>query len=161
MIEYVQGDILQSDAEALVNPVNCVGVMGKGLALKFKEAFPSAYKEYRHFCFSSRLQPGNVYTSFIRNNGDFPYNLRWRNEIWIMHFSTKYHWREPSQIDYIKTGLVDLKRAIKCDNIPSIAIPQLGCGLGGLKWKDVRPLIVEALSDIGGLSVYLYGPEHE
>ena len=118
MIQSASGDIFALPAHTIVNPVNCVGVMGRGLALQFKRRHPDAYRA-------------------------------------IAHFPTKRHWRDPSRLDDIRTGLDDLAAAIARRAIPSIAIPPLGCGLGGLPWQDVEPLIVAALAPLPATVIVL------
>ncbi|MEJ5089102.1 phosphatase [Sphingobacterium faecium] len=148
MIKFLQGDLLQSDAEALVNTVNTVGVMGKGIALQFKNQYPKNYKLYKEACKKGELKVGEV---LVVKDGDI---LR---EKYIVNFPTKEHWRSPSEIAYIQQGLEALKESIKDYNIKSIAIPPLGCGNGGLDWTVVKPMIVDALGEIG-VDIYVYEP---
>ncbi len=130
-------DIFAQSSEAIVNPVNCVGVMGKGLAAEFKERYPDTFAAYRDACADHRLHPGHV---FLHDTGE-------KNPRWIVHFPTKQHWRDPSVLSDIDTGLRDLAYAVKRHDIKSIAVPALGCGLGGLDWQKVRPLILQHLGD--------------
>lgn len=149
MIDLTQGDILKADAEALVNTVNCVGVMGRGIALQFKKAFPENFKAYEAACKSHQVQPGKM----------FVYDLnRLYNPRFIINFPTKRHWKGNSRIEDIKSGLVDLINIVKKQQISSIAIPPLGCGLGGLNWLEVRPLIEEAFESLPDVTVLLYEP---
>lgn len=148
-VEYQTGDLFESKAEAIVNAVNCVGVMGKSLALQFKKRFPDNFKMYQNACSIGELRPGTV---LIHDNG------KMASPRWIGNFPTKDHWRQPSKIDYIDSGLVALVSAIQQHKISSIAIPPLGCGLGGLNWADVRPRIFAALSPIRELTVAIYEP---
>lgn len=134
MIELRSGDILKAGAEALVNPVNCVGVMGKGLALQFKQAFPLNYMAYLAACKSGAVVPGRVFV-FTNQTG---------NPLYIMNFPTKRHWADKSRLGDIRVGLVALEQEVQRLRIQSIAIPPLGCGLGGLTWASVRPLIEDA-----------------
>ena len=134
MIEDGFGDLFAAKVEALVNAVNTVGVMGKGLALAFKKKFPDNFAAYRRACDSGELQQGKV---FLFDRGE-------RSPRWIVNFPTKRHWRDASRIDDIHRGLGDLIKEIEARGIDSLAMPALGCGLGGLDWKNVRPLIVEA-----------------
>ncbi len=150
VIESVSGNIFDSKADAIVNAVNCVGVMGKGLALELKKRFPENFKIYKESCANQELRPDNVLTY---NNGELG------KPRFIINFPTKDHWKQPSEIGYIDSGLESLADAIRKHNISSIAIPALGCGLGGLDWDDVRPRIVEALSPIMDLKVYIYDPK--
>lgn len=147
MIHTVQGDIFNAKTTAIVNPVNCVGVMGKGLALAFKDRFPDNYIVYRKLCKAHRLKIGQVLTyRLTKPEGELRY---------IVNFPTKDHWREPSTFAYIESGLVSLAAAIKETPLHSIAIPPLGCGLGGLDWTIVRPMIENALQGLD-CTVYLY-----
>ena len=149
MIELIQGNILQADAEALVNTVNCVGIMGRGIALQFRKAFPENFKAYALACKFQQLQPGKM----------FIYDLnRLNNPRFIINFPTKLHWKGKSQIEDIKLGLIDLINVVQTYKIQSIAVPPLGCGLGGLDWKEVRPLILEAFQLIPETTVFLFEP---
>jgi O-acetyl-ADP-ribose deacetylase (regulator of RNase III) len=132
-MNYVKGDILESPAYALVNPVNCRGTMGKGLAAQFKNAYPSMFEDYKEACSFGELKIGKLHLSYQRKH-------------LIINFPTKIRWDEPSKLEYIKIGLVELRRYIMQLKIASIAIPALGCGLGGLQWEDVKPLIEEELA---------------
>lgn len=151
MIEYMKptDSIFESGAEALVCPVNCVGVMGAGLAKEFKRRFPNYYFDYMIACNNRQLEFGTLHARAIVNT-------------LIISFPTKYHWKEKSDIATIKSGLKTLKRkAYIRDGVKSIAIPALGCGLGGLDWNDVRPLIEEAFKDLPNVRVMLYPPKEE
>jgi O-acetyl-ADP-ribose deacetylase (regulator of RNase III) len=150
MIDYVTGDILAADTEALVNTVNCVGVMGRGIALQFKNAFPENYKAYVRACELEEVQPGRM---FVFENG------RLHEPKFIVNFPTKRHWKGKSRIEDIESGLTALKTEIQKRNIHSIAIPPLGSGLGGLDWAEVRPRIESALKDIPNLRVVVYEPK--
>lgn len=151
MIKYTKGNIIKSDAEALVNTVNCVGIMGKGIALQFKKAFPEAYfSAYRKACKNMELQPGKV---MVWPTGQFI------NPKYIINFPTKQHWKGKSKYEYIESGLNALKVEIKKLNIRSIAIPPLGSGLGGLQWSKVKSMIKAALADIPELEALIYEPE--
>ncbi|MGM0562676.1 MAG: type II toxin-antitoxin system antitoxin DNA ADP-ribosyl glycohydrolase DarG [Pseudomonadota bacterium] len=149
MFEYKTGNILAEDAEALVNTVNCVGVMGRGIALQFKNAFPANFEEYARACKRAEVNPGKM---FVVETGQLT------NPQYIINFPTKRHWRGNSRIEDIESGLRDLQRTIREKNIHSIAIPPLGSGLGGLDWKEVRPRIEEALNDLEDLRVVIYEP---
>lgn len=149
MIKLTQGDILKADAEALVNTVNCVGIMGRGIALQFKKAFPENFKAYQAACKTSQVQLGKM----------FVYDLhRLYNPRFIINFPTKRHWKNRSRIEDIEAGLIDLINVIQQQQIGSIAIPPLGCGLGGLDWKKVRPLIIEAFQAVPEVDVLLLEP---
>jgi O-acetyl-ADP-ribose deacetylase (regulator of RNase III) len=149
MIELTQGDILKADAEALVNTVNCVGVMGRGIALQFRKAFPENFKAYEFACKAHQVQPGKM----------FMYDLnRLYNPRLIINFPTKRHWKNKSRIEDIKAGLGDLINVVRQQQIHSIAIPPLGCGLGGLNWEEVRPLIIEAFQSVPEVDVLLFEP---
>ena len=129
MIRFKTGNILAEDAEALVNTVNCVGVMGRGIALQFKNAFPDNFKAYVAACRSGAVRPGRM---FVFETGTLT------NPRYIINFPTKRHWRGNSRLEDIKAGLTDLTRQIRERGIRSIAIPPLGSGLGGLEWDVVR-----------------------
>ena len=149
MITFKQGDLFQDQSEALVNPVNCVGVMGKGLALEFKNRFPDNFKEYNQACWKARVQPGrmlvfNTYQPEIHR--------------YIINFPTKRHWRDPSRIEDIQTGIQALAEEIRSRRIASIAIPALGSGLGGLRWNEVRPIIEYGLRELEEVRITIYEP---
>lgn len=132
MITYKTGDIFSEDVEALVNPVNCVGAMGKGLALEFKRRFPENFLAYAQACRNGVVKPGNM---FVYETGQII------NPKYIINFPTKRHWRDASRIEDIQSGLIALRTAIEAYNITSIAVPALGSGLGQLPWGQVRTLI--------------------
>jgi O-acetyl-ADP-ribose deacetylase (regulator of RNase III) len=132
MIEFVCGNLFDADVEAIANAVNCVGVMGKGIALEFKKRFPSNFIAYKATCDAGELQLGRV---FIHDEGSSA------KPRYIVNFPTKDHWRNPSRLEDIRSGLDSLSAEIDGLKIHSIAIPALGCGLGGLDWQDVRELI--------------------
>jgi O-acetyl-ADP-ribose deacetylase (regulator of RNase III) len=144
MIEFTSGDILKCEADALVNTVNCVGVMGRGIALQFKNAFPENFKAYEAACKREAVQPGLM---FVFDTGQLT------PPRFIVNFPTKRHWRGKSRIEDIEAGLNDLVRVIRDEGIRSIAIPPLGCGLGGLEWNDVRPRIERALGQLEDVHV--------
>ncbi len=149
MIERTRGDIVQADAEALVNTVNCVGIMGRGIALQFRKAFPENYKVYRAVCDRKQLQPGMM---LVHDLG------RLTNPRYIINFPTKRHWKGRSRMEDIEAGLVALVEEVRARRIRSIAVPPLGSGLGGLQWADVRPRIERALRDLPDVRVLLYEP---
>jgi O-acetyl-ADP-ribose deacetylase (regulator of RNase III) len=149
MIEFRTGDILTTDAEAIVNTVNCVGIMGRGIALQFKNAFPANFKAYQAACAREEVQPGRM---FVFETGTFT------NPKFIINFPTKRHWRGKSRIEDIESGLKALVEEIRTRGIHSIAIPPLGSGLGGLNWTDVRPRIVEALRGLNDLEAVIFEP---
>ncbi len=149
MIEYKKGDILREDVEALVNTVNCVGTMGRGLALQFKNAFPENFKSYVAACEHNEVQLGRM---LIFKTG------RLTNPKYIINFPTKRHWRGKSRIEDIDAGLVALVKEIRSRNIHSIAIPPLGSGLGGLEWSSVRPLIEKSLRGLDNVRVVIFEP---
>lgn len=144
-----QGNLLTAPVEALVNTVNTVGVMGKGIALMFKEAFPENFRAYARACRTGDVATGRM---FVTETGKLG------GPRWIINFPTKQHWRNPSQIEWIVSGLADLRRVIVELGIRSIAIPPLGCGNGGLGWRDVRPEIERALGDLDGVEVMVFEP---
>ena len=151
MIEYTEGDILQSDgkAEALVNTVNCVGVMGRGIALQFKKAYPENFRAYAKACKKGDLRLGRM---FVYETG------RPDNPRYIINFPTKQHWRNKSQTKSIEEGLEDLVEVIRKNHIQSIAIPPLGCGLGGLRWNEVKSRITTALEPLTDVNVIVFEP---
>ncbi len=138
MIRYTSGDILRSEADALVNTVNCVGVMGRGIALQFKKAFPRNFDEYKAACDRGEVVPGKMFITERR---------ALTTPRFIVNFPTKRHWRGKSRIEDIETGLIALREEINSRGIQSIAIPPLGSGLGGLNWKEVRDRIESTLGD--------------
>lgn len=151
MIEYRRDNLLEADVEALVNSVNTVGVMGKGIALQFKRAFPENFKAYERACKKGEVEVGKMFTVPVG---------KLTNPRYIINFPTKKHWRGKSRIEYVKDGLEDLIREIKRLEIDSIAIPPLGCGVGGLDWVEVRPLIEAALSRVPETQTFIYDPEY-
>ena len=150
MIENQQGNLLEAEAEALVNTVNCVGAMGKGIALQFKLAFPANFKEYARACRHNEVQLGRMFT--------VPTG-KLTNPRYIINFPTKAHWRGSSHIEDIRAGLAALVEEIKQLEIRSIAIPPLGCGNGGLEWSEVRPLIEQSMAAVPDVHVLLYEPQ--
>jgi O-acetyl-ADP-ribose deacetylase (regulator of RNase III) len=150
MITYKTGDILTEDVEAVVNTVNCVGIMGRGIALQFKNVFPENFKAYEAACKRELVQPGKM---FIFETGELT------NPKYIINFPTKRHWRGKSRMEDIDSGLVALASEIRDRRISSIAIPPLGSGLGGLNWTDVRARIEKALGNIAGLQVVVFEPD--
>lgn len=149
MINSATGDILKADVDAVVNTVNTVGVMGKGLALQFKRRYAENFKAYKRACDASEVEIGRMFVTKT-------YELT--GPRLIINFPTKKHWRGDSRIEYIREGLVDLVRVIDEENITSIAIPPLGSGNGNLEWDTVRPLVERALSPIEGLRVEIFDP---
>lgn len=149
MIEYKSGDILREDTEALVNTVNCVGVMGRGIALQFKKAYPENFKAYADACKSEQVQPGRM---FVFDTGSM-FNPRY-----IINFPTKRHWRGKSRMADIEAGLLALTDTIREYDIQSIAIPPLGCGLGGLDWSQVQARIEENLAPLDEVRVVVFEP---
>ena len=149
MIEFKSGNLLQASVEALVNTVNTAGVMGKGIALQFKQAFPGNFAAYEKAAKRGEIQPGRM---FVHETGQMG------NPRYIINFPTKRHWRGKARLDDIEAGLQDLVRVIREKGIRSIAIPPLGCGFGGLDWGDVRPLIVAALENLPEVAAWVYPP---
>lgn len=150
MIEHAKGNLLTADAEALVNTVNCVGYMGKGIALQFKQAFPANFKAYEKACHAHEVKPGRM---FIYETGSMV------NPRYIINFPTKRHWRGKSRIEDIESGLKALINDVKRLGIRSIAVPPLGSGLGGLDWNMVRPMIEQAFAGLPEVRVFLYAPQ--
>jgi len=153
MIERKEGDLLKADAEALVNTVNCVGVMGKGIALQFKLKFPENFRHYKKVCDRGDLEPGRLFVfdrgELIENDGEPRY---------IINFPTKKHWRSPSKLEYIEAGMQALIEELKQRNITSVAIPPLGCGNGGLDWTDVGGVIKSQADALPDVRFVLYPP---
>ncbi|MFO7760209.1 MAG: macro domain-containing protein [Dissulfuribacterales bacterium] len=151
MIDLKSGNILHADTEALVNTVNCVGVMGRGIALQFKKAFPDKYfNEYKAACEKKELQPGKMLVHNLN---------RLHNPRYVIDFPTKRHWKGKSRMEDIEAGLAALVKEVRDREIKSIALPPLGCGLGGLYWPDVRLKIEDAFQDLEDVQVLLYEPK--
>ena len=150
MIEPTRGNILTDDAEALVNTVNCVGVMGKGIALQFKKAFPENFRAYETACRREEVRPGHM---FVFETGQM-FNPRY-----IINFPTKRHWRDKSRYEDIESGLKALVREVRQRKIRSIAVPPLGSGLGGLQWSRVKAMIEAAFEEMPDVLVKLYEPK--
>lgn len=148
VVRYVKGDILRAHTEALVNTVNSVGVMGRGIAQQFKRAFPANFKAYEAACKRGEVQPGRM---FVYETGEL-------SPRYIINFPTKTHWRGKSRLEYIESGLDALIDEIQHREIRSIAIPPLGSGLGGLDWAEVRPLIERAMSEVPNVEIHVYEP---
>lgn len=147
MIILKQGNLLEDEAEALVNTVNCVGVMGKGIALQFKQAYPEMFSEYEKACRRKEVQPGKMHVVSTKSL---------LNPKYIINFPTKRHWKNKSRMEDIELGLADLIKVVKELNIKSIALPPLGCGNGGLRWDEVRPKIEAAFKHLKEVEVHLY-----
>ena len=128
MLIYRRTSLLESPAQTLVNTVNCVGVMGKGLAQAFKDRDPAMFSAYKKVCEQGLLEPGKLWL--------------WRGaESWTLNFPTKKHWRNPSKLDWVESGLKKFASAYEAQGIKEVSFPRLGCGNGGLDWEDVRPLM--------------------
>ncbi len=150
MIDIIKkGNLLDADVEAVVNTVNTEGVMGAGVALQFKKAFPDNFKLYEKAAKVGQINVGKI---FVTETGKIT------NPKYIINFPTKQHWRYPSKLVWIKDGLEDLKKFIIKKKIKSIALPPLDCGNGKLNWNDVKPLIINSLEDISNLQVQLFEP---
>lgn len=154
MIEYIEGDIFESPAQVIVNTVNTVGVMGKGIALSFKKRYPEMYERYKAVCEQGLLKTGKLM-------------LFYEADYWLLLFPTKESWRQPSRLEYIEAGLQKFVQTYAAKGITSIAFPRLGCGNGELKWEDVKPLMEQYLKKLP-ISVYIYlgtnpdeEPEHK
>jgi O-acetyl-ADP-ribose deacetylase (regulator of RNase III) len=146
MIYYIEGDFFETPAQTLVNTVNTVGVMGKGIAKQFKEIYPEMFKRYRDFCENEQFEIGQLYLYKTPHK-------------WILNFPTKTDWRLPSKIEYIEVGLKKLVANIERFGIHSIAFPALGCGNGELQWSQVRPLMEKYLKVLS-IDVFIYPPKH-
>ena len=151
MFELASGNLLDAEVEALVNTVNCVGIMGKGIALEFKKVYPANFKVYEHECRERRVRPGRMLVVETLGLG---------NPKYIINFPTKHHWKGKSRLEYIEAGLDDLVKQIQEHEIKSIAVPALGCGNGGLDWADVEPRIRAAFAGLPeDVRVLVYAPE--
>lgn len=148
-IEIKKGDIFKQPVEAIVNPVNCDGVMGAGLSKKFKEKFPDNFSCYRRKCVKGQLKPGIMCVTIPINDVD---------KQLIINFPTKDKWSNPSKLEYVSKGLDSLLQTIYDHEIKSIAIPALGCGLGGLEWKEVKSLIIEKLFVVDNVDIIILEP---
>ena len=149
MIRLVRGDLLAAEVDALVNTVNTEGVMGKGIALQFKRAFPGNFKAYEQACKRREVTLGEM---FVFDAGGLT------RPRYIINFPTKGHWRSKTSVEDLESGLIALVRVVRDKEIRSIAVPPLGCGNGGLLWRDVKPLIEDALSALEDVDVLLYEP---
>jgi len=149
MIRFTQGNLLDAEVDAVVNTVNTVGVMGKGIALMFKERYPDNFKAYESASKRGEIRVGHM---FVTASAELS------GPQWIINFPTKKHWLHPSRIEWIVEGLKDLRKVIEERNIRSVAIPPLGSGNGGLDWSDVRPLIEAELSNMEDVNVVVYEP---
>lgn len=149
MIKLRKGNLLEADTEALVNTVNSVGFMGKGIALQFKKAFPDNFNAYQKACRRKEVKPGKM---FVYETGSM------MNPKYIINFPTKRNWRGNSRLEYIDSGLTALLREIRKRKIRSVAIPPLGSGLGGLNWNEVRPRIEKAFEALPDVEVLLFEP---
>ena len=149
MIAFKVGNILESDAEALVNTVNTVGVMGKGIALAFKKTFPIVFEEYEKSIVNKSIEIGKV--QLVKTGTIKP--------SYVINFPTKQHWRQPSKMEYIQKGMAALVETIKLNQIKSIAIPPLGCGNGKLNWSEVKPLMIQYLQEISNdMEITIFEP---
>lgn len=152
MIEYKTGDILTEETEALVNTVNCVGIMGRGIALQFKNIFPENFKFYANACQQNEVKPGRM---LVFETGRLTYPR------YIINFPTKRHWKSKSRIEDIEAGLIALTEEVRSRNIRSIALPPLGSGLGGLDWDEVRPRIEAVLKNLSDRKIIIFEPSYE
>lgn len=149
MIIYTKGNLLDAPAEALVNTVNTVGVMGKGIALMFKERFPKNMNDYAKACKEGRVKTGTMFTT---ETGEL------MGPRWVINFPTKQHWKGNSKMEWIESGLADLRHFLLENKVKSIAIPPLGSGNGGLDWQAVKPKIEQALAGLDHIEVLIYEP---
>jgi|SRR5882672_1942696 len=147
---YKTGNLLDEKVDALVNPVNCCGAMGKGLALQFKKKFPANFSVYKEECMEGKVKIGKMLT-FMTNH---------TNPQYIINFPTKIDWHFPSRLNYIVDGMVNLRTVVKDLGIQSIAIPALGCGLGQLPWSVIKEIIEGCLKELK-LSAIIYEPREK
>lgn len=152
MIKVTRGNILQASTEAIVNTVNTVGVMGKGIALQFRESFAENYALYREAVERKEVVIGKMFVTETN---------RLTNPKYIINFPTKAHWKEKSKYEYVESGLDDLIEVMRERQIKSIAIPPLGCGNGGLRWEKVKKLLVDRLAELGDVEIQLFEPSAE
>jgi O-acetyl-ADP-ribose deacetylase (regulator of RNase III) len=152
MIRYTHGNLLNAPTEALVNTVNETGVMGKGIALMFREAFPDAAREYQQAAKAGQVRVGRMFVTKTSAQG---------KPLWIINFPTKKHWRNPSKLEWVRDGLKDLVRVVRQEHIGSIAVPPLGCGNGGLDWELVRREIEAAAAEIPEVEFLVFEPTNE
>lgn len=146
-ITYVTGDLLEADTEAQVNCVNCVGVMGGGIALQFRTKYPAMNDVYKRKCDDGDIEPGKMFIWLPHRN---------KRPVFIINFPTKRHWKNPSLLRDVSLGLDALAREIRARSIGSVALPKLGCGCGGLDWEHVRPLIEQKLGQLDcDVQIYL------
>lgn len=150
MINMAHGNLLNADVDALVNTVNTEGVMGKGIALQFKRAYPQVYDRYKADCDEGLVEIGKMHVVDLGGMGG--------GASWVINFPTKRHWKSKSRLNDIQAGLDSLVETIRSLKIRSIAVPPLGCGHGGLAWSDVEPLIRKSLGGVPNLRVELYAP---
>jgi O-acetyl-ADP-ribose deacetylase (regulator of RNase III) len=144
MITYKQGSLFDGSEQTIVNTVNCVGIMGKGIALEYKKRYPNMFEKYKSHCDNKIM---NIGTLFLYKTPDR----------WILNFPTKYHWRNKSKLSYIEDGLKKFVSTYKDKGISSIAFPLLGCQNGGLDWEsEVKPLMEQYLSNLDDISISIY-----
>lgn len=134
MVEFKKGNIFNSKSQTLVNPVNCKGVMGAGLALEMKKRYPAMFSTYKRICDKNMLIPGKLQL--------------WKGNKWILNFPTKDYWKDPSKIEYIEKGLDKFLETYKEKEITSIAFPKIGSGLGGLDWALVKSIMIKKLNNL-------------
>jgi O-acetyl-ADP-ribose deacetylase (regulator of RNase III) len=151
LIRFVRGNLFDSQAEALVNAVNTVGVMGRGVALEFKHRFPENYIAYRAACRRDEVVVGKMFT----------FETSLEQPRWIINFPTKQHWRNPSKLEFVRDGLENFVRVIEAKKISSVALPALGCGTGQLDWKTVRELLGASLEPLDHVAFEIFEPGAE
>lgn len=149
MLRFTQGNLLDARVDAVVNTVNTVGVMGKGIALMFRERFPENFAAYAAACRAGEVEVGRMFVQA---------GVELDGPRWIVNFPTKKHWRQPTRPEWVEAGLADLRKVIRAKGIRSVALPPLGCGNGGLDWAEVRPMIEAALADLEDVEVVVYEP---
>ncbi|MBK8802797.1 MAG: macro domain-containing protein [Fibrobacteres bacterium] len=150
MIDFVHGNILEAPVQAAVNAVNTKGVMGKGLALQFKKAFPQASQAYEQAARRGDLMPGGVLLTESGQLGTIRY---------VLHAATKDHWRNPSHLEWVESALEQLVEIVRTHSIESIALPALGCGLGGLAWPTVKASMEVILAKLPETRILVYLPQ--
>lgn len=143
-IKEIRGNIFESSCQTLVNTVNCVGVMGRGIAFEYRHRFPEMYQVYATMCARGQLRPGLLH---LWKAAESP---------WILNFPTKRHWKHPARMEYIEAGMSKFADSFQSRGITSIAFPELGTSLGGLRWRDVRESMYRHLKPLANLEVEIY-----
>jgi len=151
MITYLEaGNLFACGCQALVNAVNTRGVMGAGLALQFRSRWPRMFVEYKRVCAREQLQPGGLHSVKVNPDGTYPE--------WIFNVATKDHWKNPSRLEWVEQGIAEIRRVVVSIGIASVGIPALGCGLGGLQFSSIRPIIDKELGSLTDVDIRIFQP---